>query len=72
MLGLFVGVPTTEREETTGVKLDLDRILLFERNLEKVAQNREDLVEQIQITVKHEIGHFLGLDEEELEKLGLA
>jgi predicted Zn-dependent protease with MMP-like domain len=33
---------------------------------------RAELVEQIQITVKHEIGHFLGMDEEEVERLGLA
>jgi len=33
---------------------------------------RDELVEQIQITVKHEIGHFLGMDEEEVERLGLA
>jgi len=33
---------------------------------------RAELVEQIQVTVKHEIGHFLGMDEEEVERLGLA
>ena len=49
-----------------------DRIYLYKRNLEKVAQNRSELIEQIQITVKHEIGHFLGLDEDELDRLGLG
>jgi predicted Zn-dependent protease with MMP-like domain/Flp pilus assembly protein TadD len=76
VLGLFQGIPATEPGASpthgTAVVLAPDRVLLFRRNLEKIAQSEEDLVEQIQITVKHEIGHFLGLDEEELERLGLA
>ena len=40
--------------------------------LEKVAQSHDQLVEQIQITVKHEIGHYLGLDDDELDRLGLG
>lgn len=76
VLGLFSGVPATEpgASPTLGSlqRTDTDRILLFKRNLEKIAGNRAELVEQIQITVKHEIGHYLGLDEEDLERLGLA
>ena len=45
---------------------------LFKKNLEKVSRTRAELVEQIQITVKHEVGHYLGLDEDDLERLGLA
>ena len=51
---------------------DLTRVLLFKRNLEKICRDRDDLVEQIQVTVRHEIGHHLGLSEEDLERLGLA
>jgi predicted Zn-dependent protease with MMP-like domain len=51
---------------------DLDRIILFKKNLEKVCQDREDLIDQIQVTVRHEVGHYLGLDEDDLERLGLA
>jgi predicted Zn-dependent protease with MMP-like domain len=76
ILGLFVGVPTTEPGASptwgTQPKESPDRIYLYKRNLEKVAQNRSELIEQIQITVKHEIGHFLGLDEDELDRLGLG
>ncbi|HKK52957.1 MAG TPA: metallopeptidase family protein [Myxococcota bacterium] len=70
-LGLFLGVPRTEAL-VTEQPLDLDRILLFQRNLEKICQDEDDLVEQIQITVRHEVGHYLGLDEDDLERLGLA
>ena len=38
----------------------------------KICQDEEDLIDQIQITVRHEIGHYLGLDEDDLERLGLA
>jgi predicted Zn-dependent protease with MMP-like domain len=76
VLGLFLGIPATEPGASptlgTGVAVEPDRVVLFKRNLEKIAQSREDLAEQIQITVKHEIGHFLGLDEEDMERLGLA
>jgi predicted Zn-dependent protease with MMP-like domain len=76
VLGLFDGVPATEPGHAPGMgtaqRLGVDRIVLFKRNLEKVAATREELVEQIQITVKHEIAHYLGLDEDEVERLGLA
>jgi predicted Zn-dependent protease with MMP-like domain len=76
VLGLFLGTPATEPGASptwgTSPKQAPDRIFLFKRNLEKVAQSRPELVEQIQITVKHEVGHYLGLDEDEIDRLGLA
>ena len=70
-LGLFIGVPRSEAM-ITEQRVDLDRILLFKKNLEKICQDEEELIDQIQITVRHEIGHYLGLDEDDLERLGLA
>jgi predicted Zn-dependent protease with MMP-like domain len=71
ILGIFIGVPRT-RASVTGQAEDVDRVILFKKNLEKVCRDRTELVEQIQVTVKHEIGHYLGLDEDDLERLGLA
>jgi predicted Zn-dependent protease with MMP-like domain len=71
ILGIYVGVPRTEAQVTAQPE-DLTRVVLFKRNLEKVCRDRDDLVEQIQVTVRHEIGHHLGLSEEDLERLGLA
>lgn len=71
ILGLFIGVPRTEAAATAQAR-DMDRVILFKKNLEKVCRTRAELIEQIQITVKHEIGHYLGLDEDDLERLGLA
>jgi predicted Zn-dependent protease with MMP-like domain len=70
-LGLFMGVPRTEALLTDQV-IDLDRIMIFKKNLEKICQDEEDLIDQIQITIRHEVGHYLGLDEDDLERLGLA
>jgi predicted Zn-dependent protease with MMP-like domain len=76
ILGLFQGTPATEPEASptlgSAPGTGLDRILLFKGNLEKVARSHDELVEQIQITVKHEIGHYLGLEEDDLERLGLG
>jgi predicted Zn-dependent protease with MMP-like domain/predicted negative regulator of RcsB-dependent stress response len=76
VLGLFLGTPATEPGASpnfgTGSVLEPDRVLLFKRNLEKIVGSREELLEQVQITVKHEIGHFLGLEEDDMERLGLA
>lgn len=76
VLGLFTGTPATQPGASptmgTAPRIEPDRILLFKRNLEKAAATREELEEQIQITVMHEIGHYLGMDEEEIEHLGLG
>ena len=76
ILGLFQGLPATEPGMSpklgTQQPESPDRILLFKRNLEKVAHDPDELLEQVQITVKHEIGHYLGLDEDDLDRLGLG
>jgi len=71
ILGIFIGVPRTEASVTEHVP-GLDRVIIFRRNLEKICRDPEDLIDQIQITVCHEIGHYLGLDENDMERLGLA
>ena len=71
VLGLYLGVPRTVGGVTQQPE-DVTRVILFKRNLEKICGDRDDLVVQIQITVRHEIGHHLGLSEEDLDRLGLA
>lgn len=46
-------------------------ILLYQNNLQRICKTREELVEQIRITVLHEVGHLLGLTEEDLDDRGL-
>jgi predicted Zn-dependent protease with MMP-like domain/Flp pilus assembly protein TadD len=71
ILGIYIGVPRTEAGANDQPQ-DLTRVILYKKNLEKVCRDEDELVEQIQITVRHEIGHHLGLSEEDLEGLGLA
>jgi predicted Zn-dependent protease with MMP-like domain len=71
VLGLFVG-----RDLMTRTHSDLPSspgaIYLFRRNLLRVCADREELAREVRITVQHEVGHLLGLDEDDLDRWGLA
>ncbi len=71
LLGLFVGRHLLERShaDLPGVP---GAIFLFRKNLLRVCADRDELAKEIRITVQHEVGHLLGLDEDDLEKWGLA
>lgn len=72
LLGLFVGVPLDQQSSfSAGGELP-PRIHLFKRNLERYASSPDDLAEQIRVTLYHELGHYLGMDEEDLEESGYA
>ena len=43
-----------------------------QRNLERMSATRAELDEQIRITLYHELGHYLGFEEEDMDDLGLA
>lgn len=70
ILGVFRGTPVGERSASQGRDLP-PSIVLYQKNLERFARTREELIEQIGITVMHEVGHLLGLDEEDLWERGL-
>jgi predicted Zn-dependent protease with MMP-like domain len=70
LLGLFVGVAIDGHSYlSTGGELP-PRIYLFKRNLERTVTRSEDLTEQIRVTLYHELGHFLGMDEDDLDDAG--
>lgn len=69
LLGLFAGVPLTERSITTP-PLFPDTIYLYQEPLESISRNLEELEEEIEVTVVHEIAHYLGMTEERLAELG--
>ncbi len=69
LLGLFVGTPLPEKS-LGDLPSAPDAIYLFKRNLERICESREQLVEEIRITLLHEVGHFLGLDEQQLADRG--
>jgi predicted Zn-dependent protease with MMP-like domain len=67
-LGFFQGTPMPEEG---GASPTVTNILLFKRNLERDAQNKDHLADEIRITVLHETAHYFGLDEDDLVALGL-
>lgn len=71
ILGVFQGTPLDARSPTEAAHHQTARIALFQKNLERFARTREELIEEIRITVLHEVGHLLGLDEDELYDRGL-
>ena len=68
LFGLYQGVPLTERHWGYGNTLP-DRILLFQGPLERESDSDEDLVVGIGETLIHEVGHYFGLSEEEIEEI---
>ncbi|MBX3463541.1 MAG: metallopeptidase family protein [Planctomycetes bacterium] len=72
ILGLFDGVPLPDTGDLDLTHTRPNTIYLFQRNLERAAQDRDDLVEQIRVTLWHELAHYLGFEEEDMDDLGLA
>jgi len=68
LFGLYEGVPLTERSHDDA--LLPDRITIFRGPLLDWAESEEEIVEEVRVTVLHEIGHFFGMDERRLEELG--
>lgn len=71
ILGLFRGQALPHRELMNPADHFPATVLLYQKNLERFARSREELLEQIGITVLHEVGHLLGLDEDDLAARGL-
>ena len=68
LFGLYQGTPLTERSWGFGNVLP-DRVLLFQGPHEREADDDDDLVVSIGETLIHEIGHYFGLSEEEIEAI---
>ena len=68
-LGLYEGASLMERS-VLDPPLYPDTIYIFQEPLEQMCGTREELEREIEITVVHEVAHFLGMDEERLTELG--
>jgi len=71
LLGLFRGSDLMTRRHDD-LPAGPGAIYLFRRNLLRACRDREELSREIRVTVQHEVGHLLGLDEDELENWGLG
>jgi predicted Zn-dependent protease with MMP-like domain len=70
LLGLYEGVPLTEREDYAGALPDVIRV--FRLPLCARCQDEEELVHEVYVTVVHEFAHHLGIDDDRLHELGWA
>lgn len=70
LLGIYEGIPLTERDEYSGVTPDVIRI--FRLPLCALAEDDDHLVDEIYVTVVHEFAHHLGIDDHRLHELGWA
>jgi predicted Zn-dependent protease with MMP-like domain len=71
LLGLYEGVALTERDSDYGGSLP-DAITIYRDALLDVCESDDELVEEVAITVIHEIAHHFGIDDHRLEELGWA
>ena len=68
LLGLYHGVPLTERGDVAG--MPPDTISIYRLPLEESFPDPDELQEEIRITVLHELAHYFGLDEDRIAELG--
>ena len=68
LLGLYQGTPLTERSWGHGNTLP-DRVLIFQGPHERASEDEDDLIVCIAETLIHEIGHYFGMSEEQIEEI---
>ncbi len=71
LYGLYEGTPLTERS-AEAPPLYPDRITIFKRAIEHDCKTRAAMVKCIQETVLHEIGHYFGFDDADLDQYGIG
>lgn len=69
LLGLYDGVALTERDSSLTLALP-DQVFVFRGPLLDYCDTEEQLVEEVRITVVHEIAHHFGIDDARLHELG--
>ena len=69
LLGLYEGVPLTEREDYGGLAMP-DRVTVYRLPICEICDSEEELLEEIAVTVIHEVAHHFGIDDETLHHLG--
>ncbi|HVF75215.1 MAG TPA: metallopeptidase family protein [Acidimicrobiales bacterium] len=70
LLGLYQGVPLTERGDYTFATPD--RITIFRRSICSACSTEAEVVQQVRVTVVHEVAHHFGIDDDRLDELGWA
>ena len=69
LFGLYQGIPLTKRTSHYSLVLP-DKITIYRMSIEKICRSPESIIRQVQQTVKHELAHHFGIDDERLRELG--
>jgi predicted Zn-dependent protease with MMP-like domain len=69
LLGLYEGIALTERDSSYAGALP-DTVTIFRESLLEICETEQDVVEEVAITVIHEMAHHFGIDDERLHELG--
>lgn len=70
LLGLYEGTSLTERDSGWGAGAMPDRITIFKDAILEICATEKQVVEEVGITIVHEIAHHFGIDDERLHDLG--
>ncbi len=71
LFGVYIGVPLPERGHHYSMALP-DTIVIYQQTHERHCRSEAEIVKQARQTVLHEIGHYLGIDEDRLHELGIG
>ncbi len=70
VLGWYEGTALTERDTSYGLGHLPDRVVVFRGPLTRMCEDEDELLDEIRITLLHELGHYHGIDEARLHALG--
>jgi predicted Zn-dependent protease with MMP-like domain len=70
LLGLYEGVPLTERDSWWDAGSLPDRITIFRQPILDICTSRDEVIQEVAVTVVHEIAHHFGIDDHRLHELG--
>jgi predicted Zn-dependent protease with MMP-like domain len=70
LLGVYEGIPHTERSDYGVGFVMPDRIVIYRLPICAMCETEDEVVEEVLVTVVHELAHHFGIDDEQLERLG--
>ena len=72
LLGLYDGIALTERDSGYGAGDCPDTITIFKGPHERLSGGKAEILEEVRRTVVHEIAHYFGMDEDQVDDMGYA
>lgn len=71
LLGFYDGIPLSERDSLYSGVLP-DRIVIYRDAILDLCESEDEVVDEVRITVWHEVAHYFGIDDDRLDEMGYA